>query len=430
MKGFWTGDQGCFCFRSEGFWDVPDFDCAVLAAGYHEAFFQPGRNKNVTGKEAKRCVFPVTERKAFSSLQGSTRSPPLCWDAKRDFIVFFKLSFSSLRSLGQIPEMQTPASSPCPQTRVCCSSGTGRLGWGAAGSGRRADEQTCCTFADTFPSLPSPPLHSSSNWQLIQPLHLKMNRSLTEKCKLDILWTDRCTPKKPTTPPSNSEPQDKQGPGTRSSMAWRQAATSGPAKQPPPLLAKRTPRPIFITLSTRQRLLHGHGPVPGPHRSPFRPCSSARREGFCPAGGEDRICCAFLPALSSSCTQHICEPAYPLSSSSKLCLPVSQLQAASPACRFVSGGTGTVGTFFPTRFLGAGPHQSQAKTSLNPNARCSENETSPFRLIKYKGSHFPRDSGRTWCLEGGSRQRFCLNKSPFWVTRKGYDNSAHKDLWK
>lgn len=126
----------------------------------------------------------------------------------------------------------------------------------------------------------------------------------------------------------------KQGPGTRSSTARKQAATSGPAKQPPLLLAKRTPRPIFITLSTRQRLPHGHGPVPGPHRSPFRPCSSARHEGFCPVGGEDRICCVFLPALSSSRTQHLCEPAYPLSSSSQLCLPgLEQPQPRQVCCR-------------------------------------------------------------------------------------------------
>lgn len=70
MKGFWTGDQGCFCFGSEGFWDIPDLDCAVLAAGYYEAFFQSERNKNVKCKEAKQWL-PLHRKKGLSLP---------CWD--------------------------------------------------------------------------------------------------------------------------------------------------------------------------------------------------------------------------------------------------------------------------------------------------------------------------------------------------------------
>lgn len=51
MEGLWTGDQGCFCFGSERFWDVPDLDGAVLAAGHYKAFLQPERNGSIECRE-------------------------------------------------------------------------------------------------------------------------------------------------------------------------------------------------------------------------------------------------------------------------------------------------------------------------------------------------------------------------------------------
>lgn len=51
MEGLWTGDQGCFCFGSERFWDVPDLDGAVLAAGHYKAFLQPERNESIECRE-------------------------------------------------------------------------------------------------------------------------------------------------------------------------------------------------------------------------------------------------------------------------------------------------------------------------------------------------------------------------------------------
>jgi len=64
MKVFWTGDQGCFCFGSEGLRDIPDLDCAVLAAGHYEAFFQSERNNKVKGKEEKQWL-PLQRKKGL-----------------------------------------------------------------------------------------------------------------------------------------------------------------------------------------------------------------------------------------------------------------------------------------------------------------------------------------------------------------------------
>lgn len=87
MKGFRTGDQGCFCFRSERLWDIPHFYCAVLAAGHYKAFFQPERREKRSTPSIRKqnSGFHRTEKRPCPQSE-STQS--LCCDIKQSMSAF------------------------------------------------------------------------------------------------------------------------------------------------------------------------------------------------------------------------------------------------------------------------------------------------------------------------------------------------------
>jgi len=125
----------------------------------------------------KNSGFPCRGKKAFSSPAGIyTQSLTLPGSQTECFNVFFTLSFISLGSLGEPPATQTlgksTASSLRLQTKVYCSSPTGKLGFQAVRQQEdrsRTDKHTRYSSKHLWrhvPFTPQPlfPHHSSYNY--------------------------------------------------------------------------------------------------------------------------------------------------------------------------------------------------------------------------------------------------------------------------